>query len=318
MLERTYEGEFMGNKMSIHKFVFAAVISASLLWPTDSAPFGEAVKLYQQYVQMQKNINARKTYSDPIANKPSLQLLDQAENQIRKLDLSEKNYKNLDLLAAILRDQCTVFSLVREYKKAIEKCEAYANLNPAFETEISVHVALYLAYLETRDKTNSAKHLLRSAALKFKEDTPEYNHVLERKQNGNFDKNTFHDLREMGDDFSNFVFILAMENLKSAKSRFAKCKEEGRRHCRNDALNFIDRGLTELAQMRNLSHLAKKVTKDLIAEYAQFYENEINVAYKIADRQPQEDESKWKQLNALGAPNVELRIQEKLRRLSGR
>lgn len=303
--------------MSIPKFIFTAVLTVTFLWSVEQASFDEALKLYRQFLQVQEQITEKKTYYDPAANKPAIQLLEQAEQHARKLDISGKFVNNVDLLAAILRDQCTILFLVREYKQAIEKCTDYAKLAPQFETEINVHNALYLAYNEIGNKATAAKHLLRAAALKYMKGSPEYDFVLKKTQTGEFDKNTFYDLREMGDGYANFVFKVSVDSLKKAKAFFKECTEAGRADCRYDVLDFIDCGLTDLSQTRNPRILARDVTADLLAEYARFYEVEINTPYKLADQRPimEEREHKWHRLATLGAPNVELRIREKLARL---
>ena len=100
-----------------------------------------------------------------------------------------------DLISAVYRDWIIAQYDLGNLPQTIDMLERYLKLDPKYETEVSPHRYLASAYgfkEAVADKYNKGteaerlffkknknKHLLRAVELKYKKDSPEYEHILE-------------------------------------------------------------------------------------------------------------------------------------------
>jgi len=115
-------------------------------------------------------------------------------DEIQNRSFREKQQMK-DLTAAVYRDWIIAQYDLGNLPQTIDLLERYLKIDPAFESEISPHKYLASAYgfkeavAEKYNKgteaerifykKNKNKHLLRAAELKYKKDSPEYEHILE-------------------------------------------------------------------------------------------------------------------------------------------
>jgi len=115
-------------------------------------------------------------------------------DEIQNRSFREKQQMK-DLTASVYRDWIISQYDLGNLPQTIDLLERYLKIDPAFETEISPHKYLASGYgfkeavAEKYNKgteaerifykKNKNKHLLRATELKYKKDSPEYEHILE-------------------------------------------------------------------------------------------------------------------------------------------